>query len=90
MSTTLTRCSKLIALARTVSAGFNHNAAVCNEDVYLWGANNQGLRWVKEKNLDLIYIYINRKYVCISSRNDSPGERLVSKMYFQLNMPKTP
>ena len=49
MSTKLTRCSKLTAPATTVSAGFKHSAAVCNEDVYLWGANNQGLRWVKEQ-----------------------------------------
>ena len=55
MSTKLIRCSKLTAPATTVSAGFKHSAAVCNEDVYLWGANNQGLRWVFRKNLDLIY-----------------------------------
>eukprot|EP00434_Breviolum_minutum_P004607 symbB.v1.2.004061.t1/scaffold229.1/size262426/4 len=42
MSTKLSRCNKLTAPATTVSAGFKHSAAVCNEDVYLWGANNQG------------------------------------------------
>ena len=63
MSTKLSRCNKLTAPATTVSAGFKHSAAVCNEDVYLWGANNQGLSWVKEKKLGShiyihIYIYI--------------------------------
>ncbi len=51
MSPKLIRCSKLTAPATTVSAGFKHSAAVCNEDVYLWGANNQGLRWVFRKKL---------------------------------------
>ena len=63
MSTKLTRCSKLTSPATTVSAGFKHNAAVCTEDVYLWGASNQGLRWVKENSLDLIYMYILISYI---------------------------
>eukprot|EP00438_Fugacium_kawagutii_P008162 Skav203337 [mRNA] locus=scaffold284:592690:594286:- [translate_table: standard] len=41
MSVQLARCVQL-ARADSVTAGFKHSAAVCQEGLYLWGANNQG------------------------------------------------
>ena len=41
MSSSLVRCVAL-GPAESVTAGFKHSAALCNEHLYLWGANNQG------------------------------------------------